>query len=62
MVTLPQFNLTDSIAVLTRTPATLDALLRGLPDIWVRRNEGSDGEGPVTKGKPLGARSTSWAT
>ena len=25
-----------------RTPASLSALLRGLPDIWVRRNEGKD--------------------
>jgi hypothetical protein len=35
-----EFSLTDTIAVLTRTPATLDALLRGLPDTWTRRNEG----------------------
>ncbi len=34
------FNLPDTIAVLTRTPTALDALLRGLPDIWVRHNEG----------------------
>ncbi len=32
----------ETIALLTRTPATLDALLRGLPDIWVRSNEGKD--------------------
>ncbi len=37
-----QFNLTESMAILTRTPATLDALLRGLPNVWVRRNEGKD--------------------
>jgi hypothetical protein len=37
-----EFNLTDAIAVLTRTPVTLDALLRGLPDIWVRSNEGQN--------------------
>ena len=30
------------MAVLTRTPATLDALLRGLPESWVRSNEGKD--------------------
>jgi hypothetical protein len=34
------FNLPETIAVLTRTPTALDALLRGLPDIWVHRNEG----------------------
>jgi hypothetical protein len=37
-----EFDLTDAIAVLRRTPVTLNALLRGLPDIWVRSNEGKD--------------------
>jgi hypothetical protein len=37
-----QFNLADTVAVLTRTPASLDALLRGLPSIWTRRNEGNE--------------------
>src|SRR5260370_32164264 len=35
-----EFSLTETTAVLTRTPATLDALLRGLPNVWVRSNEG----------------------
>jgi hypothetical protein len=35
-----QFDLSDTIAVLERTPATLDAMLRGLPDAWTRSNEG----------------------
>ena len=39
---LTRFNLQEAIAVLGRTPATLDALLRGLPDAWVRSNEGND--------------------
>jgi hypothetical protein len=34
--------MTDTIALLTRTPATLDALLRGLPNIWMRGSEGKD--------------------
>lgn len=34
------FNLQDTIAVLERTPAALDAMLRGLPDAWTRTNEG----------------------
>ncbi|SPE36673.1 conserved hypothetical protein [Candidatus Sulfopaludibacter sp. SbA3] len=42
MPILTEFTLGEAIAVLTRTPATLDALLRGMPDIWVRRNEGGD--------------------
>jgi hypothetical protein len=37
-----EFNLTESIALLSRTPTALDALLRGLPDTWVRNNEGKD--------------------
>ena len=32
--------LEDSVAVLTRTPATLDALLRDLPQAWTLANEG----------------------
>jgi hypothetical protein len=35
-------NLENTIALLTRTPATLDALLRDLPEGWVRRNEGEN--------------------
>jgi hypothetical protein len=33
-------NLQDTIVLLARTPATLDALLRDLPDAWTLRNEG----------------------
>jgi hypothetical protein len=28
-------KLEETIAVLERAPATLDALLRGLPEIWI---------------------------
>ena len=42
MPTLTEFNLAEAVAVLTRTPATLDAMLRGLPNTWVRCNEGKD--------------------
>jgi hypothetical protein len=42
MGTLTEFNLDETVAVLARTPATLDALLRGLPEKWVRSNEGKD--------------------
>ncbi len=37
-----EFNLGDTVALLTRTPAALDALLRGLPNRWVLRNEGPE--------------------
>lgn len=33
-------QLENTIALLTRTPATLDALLRDLPETWTLRNEG----------------------
>ena len=36
------FSPDEALALLTRTPATLGALLHGLPDMWVRRNEGRD--------------------
>src|SRR5713226_3805086 len=42
MANLTEFSLTEASAVLTRTPATLDALLRGLPHLWARCNEGKD--------------------
>ena len=32
----------DITALLTRTPAALDALLRDLPECWARRNEGGE--------------------
>lgn len=35
-------DLAHTIALLTRTPAALDALLRDLPDAWTMRNEGDD--------------------
>jgi hypothetical protein len=35
-------HLPDTIALLARTPAALDALVRGLPDSWTLRNEGAD--------------------
>jgi hypothetical protein len=36
------FVLEEAVAILARTPATLDALLRGLPDGWIAANEGGD--------------------
>ena len=33
-------NLPDTVALLGRTPAALNALLRDLPDSWTNRNEG----------------------
>lgn len=37
-----KYAISDAIAVLERTPAVLDCLLRGLPDVWTSPNEGPD--------------------
>jgi len=37
-----EHNLPQTIALLTRTPATLNALLRDLPETWTFRNEGGN--------------------
>jgi DinB superfamily len=36
------FDLEEAVAVLARTPATLDALLRGLPEGWIAAHEGGE--------------------
>jgi hypothetical protein len=42
MPSLNKFSLDESVALLERTPATLNALLRGLPDMWTLSNEGNN--------------------
>ena len=42
MQTAEAFDLERTVSILTRTPASVDALLRGLPDFWVHQNEGKD--------------------
>ncbi len=37
-----QHNLQDTISLLARTPAALNALLRDLPETWILRNEGEN--------------------
>lgn len=37
-----EFQLTQAIAVLERTPKAFDALLRGLPEAWLRSTEGPE--------------------
>lgn len=39
---MPEPDLKSTIALLERTPAALDALLRGLPERWTLHNEGAD--------------------
>jgi len=42
MADLTEFSVTDTIALLSRTPSAVNALLRGLPNICVLSNEGED--------------------
>jgi hypothetical protein len=37
-----EHNLPDTVALLSRMPPALDALLRDLPEMWTRRNEGGE--------------------
>ena len=41
-----EYKVEDTVALLTRTPAALDALLRGLPEIWIRGKEGEGSWSP----------------
>ena len=36
------FRLEEAVAILSRTPATLDTMLRDLPDDWIAANEGGN--------------------
>jgi hypothetical protein len=40
------FDLDEATAILARTPATLDALLRGLPAGWITAHEGGESWSP----------------
>lgn len=40
------FNLDDAVAILERTPASLSALLAGVPERWVRATEGDESWSP----------------
>jgi hypothetical protein len=37
-----RFDMEEAVAVLSRTPAALDTLLRGLPEGWIAGHEGGD--------------------
>lgn len=36
------FDMEEAVSILARTPATLDALLRNLPEGWIAAHEGAD--------------------
>lgn len=54
-------DLSHTIALLERTPAALDALLRGLPDAWTHANEGGDTwNAPQIVGHLIHGERTDW--
>ena len=55
------FDLTDGVAVLSRTPRTLRALLVGLPQAWVDATEGPETWSPyVVVGHMIHGERTDW--
>lgn len=55
------FNLSDGVAVLERTPATLRAMLHGLPSAWNDATEGPDTWSPyVVVGHLVHGERTDW--
>lgn len=51
----------EASAILARTPATLDALLRGLPDGWIVAHEGGDTWSPFdVMGHLIHGERTDW--
>ena len=55
------FSLEEAIPILERTPRTLDAMLRGLPDAWLRCNEGEDTFSPFdVVGHLIHGEKTDW--
>lgn len=55
------FNVTDGAAVLERTPAALQAMLRGLPAAWTDATEGPDTWSPyVVIGHLIHGERTDW--
>lgn len=58
---MSEHNLQNTIALLTRTPVALDALLRDLPEIWIDGNEGEKTWSPFqVVGHLIGGERTDW--
>jgi hypothetical protein len=54
-------DLDEAVAVLSRTPATLDALLRGLPHGWIEAHEGGETWSPFdVVGHLIHGEETDW--
>jgi uncharacterized damage-inducible protein DinB len=60
-MTMTDFNLTDGIAVLERTPPTLRAMLAGLPATWTDATEGPETWSPYAiAGHLIHGERTDW--
>jgi hypothetical protein len=60
-MTAPAFSLAEATALLERAPATLDALLRGLPEPWTTCDEGPETWSPyVVVGHLIHGEKTDW--
>ena len=58
-----RFNLNEGVAILARTPATLDALLRGLPQGWIIAHDGGETWSPFDViGHLIHGERTDWMT
>ena len=56
-----RFDLASTLAILERTPAVLDTLLRGLPDDWTMENEGPETWSPFdVVGHLIHGEKTDW--
>lgn len=61
MVSPAAFDVAEGIAILTRTPAVLDAWLRDLPEPWLRADEGPDTWSPFDiVGHLIDGEETDW--
>ncbi|MEM8848252.1 MAG: DinB family protein [Bacteroidota bacterium] len=56
-----QFNLVESIEILSKTPEVISSLLRGLSEPWIKTNEGSDTWSPYdVVGHLIHGEKTDW--
>jgi len=59
--TIMNFDVTAGTAILTRTPHVLRAMLGGLPDAWIRADEGPDSWSPyLIVGHLIHGERTDW--
>ncbi len=56
-----EFNITESIQILTKTPSVISNLLKDLPETWIKTNEGVDTWSPYdVVGHLIHGEKTDW--